>query len=264
MDLSKKYDENQTGEEKEGKRVKKRIEKIDYHETRDFFKKRAGKFKADNPYSVTMYQDNNPQLVMERNQKETEKLLPMLMLDENSRVLDIACGIGRWSDAIKNSICQYCGVDFSEDLIKIAIQRNKHLSNRKFLVGAVNDIENVLENSGKEKYNRILMIGILMYLNENDMNTTLSQVEAVCENHSIICIREPIGITERLTLKHFYSEELEDTYNAIYRTRDELMGFFKETLIPKGFRLVKEDFLFSEDALNNRKETAQYYYIFER
>lgn len=257
----------ETGAEESGKqgmRVKKRIEKLDYNETQDFFKKRAKKFKEDNPYSVTMYQDNNPTLVMERNKQETETLLPLLKLDENSKVLDAACGIGRWSDAIKADINEYCGVDFSEELIKIAIERNRHLSNRSFLVGKISEIEQVLNSGGKGKYNCILLVGILMYLNENDVNLALSQIESICEGHTVICIREPIGITERLTLKHFYSEELEDNYNAIYRTRNELMQFFKEAFLEKGFKLVKEDFLFSEDALNNRKETAQYYYIFER
>ncbi len=42
--------------------------------TRDFFKKRAQKYNVENPYSVTMYQDNNADLVHKRNQYETEKL----------------------------------------------------------------------------------------------------------------------------------------------------------------------------------------------
>ena len=139
-----------------------------------------------------------------------------------------------------------------------------HLSNRSFLVGKASEIGQVLDNNGKGKYNCVLLVGILVYLNESDVQTALSQIESVCEEHAVICIREPVGISERLTLKHFYSEELEDNYNAIYRTGNELMQFFKEAFLEKGFKLVKEDFLFSEDALNNRKETAQYYYIFER
>ena len=90
------------------------------------------------------------------------------------------------------------------------------------------------------------------------------QIEENCEEHGIICIREPIGIIERLTLKDFYSEELQDNYNAIYRNRLELQNFFEKTLLAKGFRIREEGFLFEEDTLNNRKETAQYYFIFER
>lgn len=108
------------------------------------------------------------------------------------------------------------------------------------------------------------MIGILIYLNDRDMKSALTQIEKRCESNTIICVREPVGIKDRLTLKDFFSEELKDNYNAIYRTRKELMVFFESTLIEKGFRIQKEGFLFQEDMLNNRKETAQYYYILER
>ena len=122
----------------------------------------------------------------------------------------------------------------------------------------------VLLKNGKEKYNTVLMIGILMYLNDHDLFSTLCATERACEEHAIICIREPIGISERLTLKDFFSEELQDNYNAIYRTREEIQKFLQEAFLEKGFSIVEQGFLFDEDALNNRKETAQYYYILRR
>ena len=79
-----------------------------------------------------------------------------------------------------------------------------------------------------------------------------------------MCIREPIGLSERLTLKDFFSDELQDNYNAIYRTREELQFFLDEAFLQKGFTVTEEGFLFDEDLLNNRKETAQYYYVIER
>ena len=42
------------------------------------------------------------------------------------------------------------------------------------------------------------------------------------------------------------------------------MKFINSSLISKGFSIVKEGFLFEEDELNNRKETAQYFFILER
>ena len=41
-------------------------------------------------------------------------------------------------------------------------------------------------------------------------------------------------------------------------------GFEINIFLNKGFRIKEEGFLFDDDALNNRKETAQYYYILER
>lgn len=244
-------------------RIKEERMDIDYNETKEFFKKRADKFQTDNPYSVTMYQDNNQKLVMERNQKEVEKLLPLLNLREDAKVLDVGCGIGRWADALPGNILEYCGMDFSEDLICIAKNRNRK-ENFSFCVGATSEIEQVLTANRKGKYNRVLMMGILIYLNDDDIADMMAQIERVCEKQAVICIREPIGISERLTLKDFFSDELEDYYNAIYRTREEVVEFIQKAFLDKGFYIRDESFLFDEDNLNNRKETAQYYYILER
>ncbi len=244
-------------------RIKEKITDIDYGKSKQFFKNRAGKFREDNPYSVTMYQDNNEALVRERNRLEIEKLLPLLSLDKNSRVLDIACGIGRWADALPDAIEEYCGIDFSGELIEIANSRNTK-ENFSFLEGAANETETVLKRNGKGRYNVVLMMGILIYINDSDMASILEQVIRSCEEHARICIREPIGMAERLTLKEFFSDELKDNYNAIYRTREELMDFFRETFLKEGFCVSEEGFLFEGDELNNRKETIQYYYILER
>ena len=244
-------------------RITEEIVDIDYYETKRFFEKRADKFSADNPYSVTMYQDHNKELVRERNRKETEKLLPLLKLRADSRVLDVACGIGRWADAMPDYIEEYCGVDFSGELVEIARQRNGR-DNFHFYEGAADKIEQTVLTARSEVYDRILMVGILMYLNDRELVDTLVQIERISQRHTVICIREPIGISKRLTLKDFFSEELQDNYNAIYRTRQELRKLIDTAFLQKGFIVSQEGFLFDEDALNNRKETAQYFYILER
>lgn len=249
-------------QEKSG-RIMKNVTDINYTETLQFFQKRAEKYNKENPYVVTMYQDNNPQMVQKRNQRETEVLLPFLSLDRESRVLDVACGIGRWYDAIDKEIETYCGLDFCEDLIRIAKARHSDCKSVSFLIGLATELEHILDVNRKGKFNRILMVGALMYLNDVDLRNVLNQVSHVAEKDTILCIREPIAIKERLTLKHFFSEELRDNYNAIYRTREELMDIFNDTLLPAGFHVEREGWMF-EDSLNNRKETAQYYFVFRR
>lgn len=244
-------------------RIEKDKADIDYNETRSFFENRAKNFKKDNPYSVTMYQDNNKELVEGRNKKEIEKLRPFLKLSTQSKVLDIACGIGRWADALPQEIEAYCGVDFSKELIDIAKGRNKK-ERFSFFTGAANEVEAVLKENEQDGFNTVLMMGILIYLNDKDMEESLAQIERCCGEHAIICMREPIGVADRLTLKTFFSEELNDNYNAIYRTRTELQEALEKGFLEKGFHISKEGFLFEEDELNNRKETMQYYYVLER
>lgn len=236
---------------------------ISYDCTKEFFKKRANKYNMENPYAVTMYQDNNKELVKRRNLLEKEILKPYLHLSKDSKVLDIACGIGRWADDISSEISFYAGIDFSADLIEIAKKRNTK-DNFFFYEGLATDIKEISRNNGHTEYNTILSMGILPYLNDKDLASLFAQMEEVSAKKAIICLREPIAIKERLTLKEFYSDELADNYNAIYRTREELEDYLETYLIKKGFQIINRDFLFKEDAMNNRKETAQYYYVLER
>lgn len=197
-------------------RVNEKHVNIDYQKTKDFFKHRAEKFQENNPYSVTMYQDNNKELVRERNEYETEKLLSLLSIDKESEILDVACGIGRWADAIKTEVKKYCGIDFSDELIRIATERNKR-DNYYYYVGSTSQLEKIIKQKRKGKFNIVLIVGIMLYLNDNDVIEMLQQIERCCEKEAVICIREPIGIEERLTLKDYYSDELKCDYNAIYR-----------------------------------------------
>ena len=157
----------------------------------------------------------------------------------------------------------YYGLDFSKDLIRIAQKRNRK-SNFYFYEEAADHVGKFVQEKDIGKFNVILIVGILMYLNDEEVNLLLKQIDEICEEHAIICIREPIGMEERLTLKDYFSDELQDNYNAIYRTQQEMLKFIKDNFVQTGFDITQQDFLFKEDDLNNRKETRQYYYILER
>lgn len=240
-------------------RIKKNLTSISYEETKSFFDNRAKKYNNKSPYAVTMYQDNNPELVISRNYEEINTLIPFLSLSKSSKILDVACGIGRWSDAISEEIDSYCGVDFCEGLIEIAKSRNNN-SNRSFFVGKSTELSQIFPNA---KFNVVLLIGFLQYINDDDAIITLDEIEKLCDESAVICIKTSIGIDERLTLKNQFSEELLDNYNAIYRTRNELLNIFTG-LFSKGFQITKESFMFNNTELNNRKETSQYYFILKR
>ena len=120
-------------------RIEEEIVDINYETIKTFFNSRAQKYKKENPYAVTMYQDNNSLLVEQRNKVEQEKIIPLLQINKDSKIMDIWCGIGRWAEAIKGDIKFYWGIDFSEDLIKIAKERISK-KNIKFDVLSATDI----------------------------------------------------------------------------------------------------------------------------
>ena len=247
-------------------RIKKAVADINVSKVKDFYEQRASGYTGENVYNTTMLQDKNPQLSEERNRAETAKLLPKLKIDAASCVLDLACGVGRWLDALPENIAKYRGIDFTEGLIDIARSRNTR-DNAEFFTGSVLDAKNIL---GKDagSFNRVLMIGMLNCMNDDDVHSLFSSIPALITywggGYTVICVKVSIGVQARLTLKDFYSEELNSDYESIYRTRDEYAKFFDDTLIPQGFTITDEGFLYDDAALNNRKETAQYYFILER
>lgn len=241
-------------------RIKGTRVNIECNKILEFFNNRAENYSEDKPYTVTMLHDNNPEFVEQRNKLEVEKLKSKLELKTTSKILDIACGVGRWSDAIEEDIENYTGIDFSANLIEIANKRNENKLNRDFLVGQADKISEVL--SPDKKYNIIFIMGICVYLNEENLNTCFNEVLNYVEDNTTILIREPLGIDNRLTLNNFYSSELNTDYNAIYRTSEELKEFFK-IFEKAGFSLIEEGNLFDE-SLNDRQETVQRYFVLKR
>ena len=245
-------------------RLKQQAADISGDKVREFYEQRAQTYDGQNVNNVTMLQDKNPALSEERNTAEITKLLPKLKLDSESAVLDLACGAGRWLDALPENISKYRGIDFAEGLIDIARSRNTR-KNAAFFTGSVLDVDSILA-SELGTFNRILMFGLLPYMNDTEILRLFRKIPALITDMGggLLCVRSPIGTDYRLTLKDFYSEELKSDYNAIYRTRDEYIKLFEDSLIPAGFSVTDEGFMFDDGSLNNRKETIQYYFILER
>lgn len=242
-------------------RIKREKVDIDYAETKSFFEERGEKYSEDHPYVTTMYQDQNPQLTEERNRAETARILPLLQLDETSRVLDLGCGIGRWADSITCPIESYLGIDFSENLVEIACSRNTK-DNFSFEQMSICDFKGYYEANGLRPFNRLIIAGVLIYLNDADVDHVLRFLPDILSPGAIVYLREPVGIEERLTLKDFYSQELDHNYNSIYRSVKEFRQLLQKNvpdLVP-----VHDGFLFDSPALNGRKETSQYYFILRK
>ena len=238
---------------------------LDYQTTREFFSQRATRVDQVGLLSVTMYQDNHPELVKERNRTEKAKVIPRLELNKQMKVLDIGCGTGRWGLDIIDQVHSYLGVDFSSELIKIAnrvMDEKKTATHYVFQTLAATEI-------GPDRlqiappFDLIIIAGLLLYLNDQDCSRLLAKLPGLCNSSATIYIREPVAVEQRLTLCNHYSEELAATYNAIYRTEAELQTEFSRRLLSGGFRLLWSDDLFPA-SLQNRSDTKQKIYLFNR
>ena len=236
---------------------------IDPAAVESFFSKRAEKAKTIGSLRAVIYQDKHPDLAERRDVAEKARLLPKLALHEHSRVLDIGCGTGRWTGVLAPLVELYHGTDFAAGFIDIARAENGAAKNVRYSVLPSKSVR--LECLGEPQgFDRIIVLGLLIYLNEEDVFETFRRVAEVAAPECRLMIREPVAIGERLTIKEHFSSDLDQFYNAIYRTESELLLMISETLEQAGFTLLDSGYVFDQPEMNNRADTVQKWYLLER
>jgi SAM-dependent methyltransferase len=224
----------------------------------DFFAGRSQKRDARNPYVSVIYQDDQPDLAMRRDLEEKALILPRLDLRPDSAVLDVGCGVGRWADALEGLVARYLGVDFSPEMIALAQARHDGAV-AEFRVLAAQDVS--AQALGERAFDRAIVAGVFIYMDDEEIVRCLSGLREVLAPDSLIYLREPLAVEERLTLNGVWSEQLQQTYYAIYRTREELAALLTAGLgleAPPAFTP-----LYGDAGLNNRDETRQFYCLIE-
>ncbi|MEQ1602946.1 MAG: class I SAM-dependent methyltransferase [Methylophilaceae bacterium] len=238
-------------------RIKEKNIAIDPHSVASFFHDRAEKFNPQHPLTAVLYQDNNPALAEERDAYEKQVALPLLKLTGKESLLDIGCGIGRWAHLLHHKVKYYMGIDFSQGLIAIAKQQIR-ASNVAFFTASAEEL-GCAEVKLHAPFDRILIAGLLIYLNDDQIMALLNDIRKIVAKDCLIYLREPIALEERLTLNQFWSEELSANYSAIYRTENDLKTLINQTLGDLILTPIKFVPLYKDNALNNRNETKQFY-----
>ncbi len=237
---------------------------IDYKNTLDFFNNRGVDKKLEHKYNYVLFQDDNPELAVLRDQQEKDKIIELLSWEKGQTVLDIGCGVGRWGEAVLEKGLNYVGVDYSENLLEIAEENLKAYETKTLLHASFQEFPDALNNHHADQtFDKIFINGVMMYLNDTDLQKGLEDVYAACKDHCELYLKESMGVEKRLTLSDFYSDSLSQNYTAIYRSIAEYEQLIQSNFVEKGFQIVSKGPLF-EEKLQNRKETMDYYLILKR
>lgn len=230
------------------------IEKTDI---KAFYDRRASNHSAG--YTTVLLGDNKPDYAEKWDKTEKDKIMPYLNSDGKKIVLDIGCGIGRWAESLVSSAAMYVGIDFSEEMIKVANKRFFNYENTYFFNDSFQGIfEN--KNINQTKYDIVIITGVSMYINDVELQDCYEQLYPLLSDDAIVYIEESVAVKERLTLNHIWSENLKDNYDAIYRTREEYLELMKPLL--SKCKIVKEEY-FDELDKSEMKETSHWYIIFK-
>ena len=214
-------------------------EDINKENIKDFFDKRAEK-KVESLMTITSFQEKEN---LDQRQEEESKIVLENIDLNGKKILEIGCGIGRWAEIFHDKCDTYLGLDFAKNLIKIQEMSAVDIKIDELLV--------------KPPFDIIFIAGVLVFLNDEDIPKMINQINKLISNEKTIYIRETISLMDtRLTLKDFYSENLETNYSAIYRTKEELIDFFKEF---KDITDIKDDTIY--ETLKKYDETGYRYFI---
>jgi len=138
-------------------------------------------------------------------------------LNKRMRVLELGCGAGRWTFRIAPLVSKVIGVDFSEDMVRLARKRQRGLvhNNVDFFVGAVQD------SIWNTNFEVVYFSGITSYLNDPQLHQTLRHIQTILVPGGILIDRTSISLGER--------EVYDDgDYQGIYRTIQEQTAIFEE------------------------------------
>lgn len=235
---------------------------LDDGEIRAFFDARA---KKELPcfLSYTNYQDKHPQIAIARDEDEKRRILPLLDLKAGETVLDIGCGVGRWCDAVLAAGARYLGMDYSRPLLRLAEKAHAGQDGARFVCARFQEARAALQEEPPawQRFDKILVNGVLMYVNDADLSVCLANVKALLKDHGMLYLKESCATSQRLTLDAVYSEEMECPYSAIYRTPAEYDAELRAHM--EGFELIEKGDAYG-GALKNRKETGAYFWIYRR
>ena len=202
--------------------------------------------------------------VEQNHRNEVEKTLLLSLLEKHSKfynnlsVLDLGCGIGRWYANLKDHVEHYTGIDSSFNFIK---ESREYYKNEKKCDFYQCNLENLKTSLFKNKYDLIIISGVLMYINDIFIGNILSELPNIVKPYGVFYIQESVSmLPERMTLDKFYSSDLNCDYSAIYRTENEYRTFFKTFL--KNFSISDEGVLLDESSGARSETNAKYWFIY--
>ena len=246
-------------------RVYDQTVELDYAATAQFFAGRGKRMAEVGPLSAVLYQDKNPELALQRSTHELARVAPLLRQGRAAlNVLDVGCGTGRWAQELSPDCSRYVGIDFCQDFLDEACRQVQMLPQcQRFAFERVDLSLPMPATLTAQRFDTVIMAGVLIYLNDADAQRVLDELAAMTAPGGRIYLREPLGLSHRLTLKEHFSDELSASYSSVYRSRAEFDSWVQACAQRHGFTQLAAEALYPA-TLDNRAETRQFFTLLQR
>lgn len=162
-------------------------------------------------------------------------------LNMGDKVLDVGCGAGTKSKYLIGKGLQVTGIDFSEEMIKLA---NQQVPAGTFFVMDIKDLSDL-----KNTFAGILAQAVLLHIPKKEVSHVLQQLKDTLDQNGYlyIAVKElrPGGKEEETVVENDYGYEYSRFFS--YFTLDEIKGYLKnlqmETLYENSVQTGKTTWL---------------------
>lgn len=154
----------------------------DYEKTLNFWEQNSIKGNVYGSFLIS--DDNLGNYRLKWEQRYLDKIIKHFFLSKNNlKILDVGCGTGNFVDFF-SGYGSVIGFDFSKNSIDYCRSRFKNIKGVSFSVG------NILDFDIKEKFDLIFVGGVLMYIEDKDINKAIENLANLLSKDGIIIFRE--------------------------------------------------------------------------
>lgn len=121
------------------------------------------------------------------------KYFDLFLNDCKSRILDLGCGMGHYSNYMYNKGFNVLGIDFSEKMINIAKKNNPNID---FIISDICELKTI-EN---QKFDGIVLAYVLQHLSKKEVLTLFKSINDHLNPKAkiLIFLREGNGVVEEI------------------------------------------------------------------
>lgn len=228
---------------------------IDAEKVKSFWEGRGEKW-GKMPFESIANLEEKEELLAMKIALEQQKIMPLLPLTQEKRVLDLGAGVGQWTFRFAPLAKEVVAVEYTDSFADIGRKEaeKRGLTNVKFVQCSAENYQ------ADEPFDVVFISGLFVYLNPEQAQTLMNHLPSLVKPNGLIMLRDGTSILEKsYTINNRYSTILSESYSALYRTRDEYVTLFQQA----GFQLKQDGQVFDEDCpLNKFPETRLRYYLF--